>query len=461
MLKKILVPVDGTPEAERVLGCLPPFVDALPGVRIAFLTVVDDGRNGLDALSQASERNLRQAATESAERYLDGLADRVRAELGDTSATVALGQPADEIRRMAAREGADLVALQPHRGSALARGILGSVTDNLLRTSPVPVLVTPSPRDHAGESTPWRPAAVVVPLDGSSLAEGALPLARGLAAAFDVAIVLVRGVRVPMPSEAESLAGDSEEAASTLRQEEQNATEYLQGVAAGPGEDGLQVRIEVIAAPGAQAVAAVIERTPGALVVMVSHGRSGLQRLILGSVMDKVVRADIAPVIVIPARVTPRDHALGELLASDMMSSPAVTIDSDATVGDAARLMLDRNIGCLPVVDADANMVGLITEGQVVPRELHIPFTRETILTVFDHAVGDLANLEGALREASSLPLREAMFEQRPSVEEDTPLGDVASFMIREECTHVPVLRGSKVVGVIARHDLLRLMTAD
>ncbi len=184
MYKKILVPLDGTADSERVLDWVRPF--ARLGAEIHLVTVVDSNN-----LAQAYEFvEVTDSLVEWADRYLETVLNSVRGEFPSTNASRGTGSPAREILRIAGDVGADVIAMESHRGSVVMRGILGSCTDAIVRSGRYPVLVLPP--GAASIQAPEKPTTVLIPLDGSELAERALATGIEIAAAFGAEVLLLR-----------------------------------------------------------------------------------------------------------------------------------------------------------------------------------------------------------------------------------------------------------------------------
>ena len=143
--------------------------------------------------------------------------------------------------------------------------------------------------------------------------------------------------------------------------------------------------------------------------------------------------------------------------AADIMTSPALTIGQSAKLQEAALTMLDRNIGCLPVVDDGGNYVGIVTDDSFFPQQKRVPFAREKLTWVLGAWVSNLENLDDTLARLASHPVSEGMM-QRNSVTADTPLQKLAELMLQDEVHHLVVTSGDKVDGVVSRHDLAKLL---
>jgi nucleotide-binding universal stress UspA family protein len=143
---------------------------------------------------------------------------------------------------------------------------------------------------------------IVVPLDGSDLAEQALATAEGLATSTGASIHLVRVVDFPSSSFAYVYGGmiESQAIATQLEDERELAGSYLQAVAQAIEERGITVTSEVRHGVAIQELVAAMK--PGDLFVIASHGRSGVARWFLGSVAEEIMRRATVPVLLVRAR---------------------------------------------------------------------------------------------------------------------------------------------------------------
>jgi nucleotide-binding universal stress UspA family protein len=197
---------------------------------------------------------------------------------------------ADGILERARACGTDLILVATHARGLLTRLGFGSVADELVRRAGVPVLVLP-PRETAPAVMP-EPILddVLIPLDGSPLAEQVLGPALELARLMEARCGLLRVVEAHSSSSGQG-AGDLPEAAK--------AEEYLNGVAARLRGQGLQVRTRVfVARHVAEAILEEAAAQTSSLIALATHGRGGLNRLLLGSVAHKLVRAAASSLLV-------------------------------------------------------------------------------------------------------------------------------------------------------------------
>src|SRR5215510_6019879 len=131
--------------------------------------------------------------------------------------------------------------------------------------------------------------------------------------------------------------------------------------------------------------------------------------------------------------------------AKDVMTSPAITVMPQTVCKDAAALLVKHRISALPVVDGEGRLVGLVSEADLLPLET-TPDPRSQAMPLPPRT--------------EPLPRRvdEVMTPEVYTVEEETDLGLVAQRMLEANVKRFPVMRGRRVVGIISRHDLVRML---
>jgi nucleotide-binding universal stress UspA family protein len=300
-LERILVPLDGSAVAEQSI----PYVAALAAdnAEITFIQVVSEGHSERDMLGhvvvpagEVGHRSRMQGLD-----HLRDAADRWRSILPvEPRFEVSIGDPIKEIIATAKRLSCELIAVASHGRGGVRRLAVGSVAHDLARSSPVPVLLIRA-RDDAGNGQA-RLDRIVVPYDGSQLASAAIPAAIDLAKRIGSGIFLIQVISptdyAPMPATTESYF-PSAAYEETIELVEQNAESELKTVADVIQNAGVEVKHAVV--PGAPAEALIDQTRHEDLIVMTSHGRSGLKRLFMGSVAEHLVRHGHAPVVVVPA----------------------------------------------------------------------------------------------------------------------------------------------------------------
>ena len=314
MYERILTPVDGSLLAEAVLPYVRLLAEGLEA-RVELLRVVEpmrheftDQRHGLHL-----DRFV-DAMRVQARSYLDELALTLSKEGLSVSTHLREGNVAPIIVAEAQAQPGTLLAMSTHGRSGVARWLLGSVTDKVLRASDTPLLIVRPPEDYGS----IRPAekvhlgTVVVPLDGSKAAEEALVTAVWLARALGLKTALARVTPAeeeyhrileshyelgPGPTVARVYEGPYEEFSASINAD---AMEYLHGVAHDLRQQGARsVEEHLLFGDVSGAIVNLASEQANSLVVMSTHGRSGLGRWVMGSNTDRVVRHSHVPVLVI------------------------------------------------------------------------------------------------------------------------------------------------------------------
>jgi len=139
----------------------------------------------------------------------------------------------------------------------------------------------------------------------------------------------------------------------------------------------------------------------------------------------------------------------------DIMTTPVIAILPSASIADAARLMLTNRISGLPVVTSNGTLVGIVTEGDFLHRkELGTDLKRSWWLE-FLLSPGKIA---GEYVQANARKVDEVMCADVATTSRDTPLADVVEVMVRRHIKRLPVVEDGKVVGIVARCDLMRAL---
>lgn len=146
-------------------------------------------------------------------------------------------------------------------------------------------------------------------------------------------------------------------------------------------------------------------------------------------------------------------------LAQDLMSSPVTTVSATATVGEAADLMLEGGLSCVPVVDDDQHLVGMLTHTDFSMHHRFKPLAQNLYSLLGSWGKPDA--VESVYHEIRSRKIKDVMSHPVSTVEETTPVAEVVETMLRNHINRVPVVRGKSVIGIITRHDLLKLISMD
>jgi len=143
--------------------------------------------------------------------------------------------------------------------------------------------------------------------------------------------------------------------------------------------------------------------------------------------------------------------------AEDVMTRDVISIDPNATVLQAARLMLQHHISGLPVIDGNSNLVGVLSEGDFLRRRETKTERRRSRWLEFLMGPGRVAD---EYTHSHGNRVSEVMTAEVQTVEQDTALEDIVDMMERRRIKRVPVVCGGQVVGIITRSNLMHAMVS-
>ena len=291
MYKRILVPLDGSPLGDRVL----PYVRMLGkklGAKVELFRVFDPHPEYLypDHYQFWPHNDYSVYCREEVTAALDRA--KIQLERAGISATAVMhgpetvatkgvhryGTPAEHIVTESEKEPDTLIVMSTHGRSGVGRWVMGSVSDKVLRATDKPLLIICAKGNDA--ILDGTIGHIIVPQDGSALAEKILPHAIALAKALEARVCLVRATQ------------DDEADAGELGHLERLAERFRD-------EGVVEVDELLLHGDPAMAIVDLTHEYPDALVAMTTHGRSGLGRWLMGSVADRVVRHAAGPVLVL------------------------------------------------------------------------------------------------------------------------------------------------------------------
>jgi nucleotide-binding universal stress UspA family protein len=303
VFSRILVSLDGSKLAEQAL----PFARLLARtlkIPIELFQVVDLSSASVHMAADKAlflERLIAEAERRARE-YLDGVA-RDLAGI-DVAVSIERGKPAQAILARAAALPGALIAIATHGRSGINRWFLGSVAEKVLRGTAHPLFLVRA-TDRKPDERAVLVHSIIVPLDGSTLAETVLPAAGELAKVLNASVLLFRAFELPAKAYygREDYLPDYD---ALKRRVKSEAEAYLEAQGAALKRAGLnRVSTLVREGLGADEIIRCARENPDSLVAMCTHGRSGFKRWVLGSVTEKVVRRSGDPVLVMRGKSQP------------------------------------------------------------------------------------------------------------------------------------------------------------
>lgn len=297
MFDRVLIPLDGSPRAESVVHHTLRLL-SVPDVEVDLLVVVDmegkiaPGSVPVTCSGHAAKQYLAQVAGILTGRGIRAVTD------------VRFGPAAPKILEHAEQSHASMIAMSTHGRSGLERLVHGSTAEAVLRQTPVPLLLVRGTENVPAAPPGDTPLRILVPLDGTADGEAILPYVRNLARRLQARVELLRVIEfIPV------LHGDEGVMEGAFDHLTLGASEYLRAIGARVRQEGIETEQTVVRSSPANGI---LERGNSGsvdLVAMSTHGRTGLRRLLLGSVAESVLRELRVPLltvrVAIPAHAEP------------------------------------------------------------------------------------------------------------------------------------------------------------
>lgn len=332
MFERILVPLDGSRRSERAIPVAAHIARATHGTIVFVEVVLPPVEFGTYSVKRTVELEPGAFAEreEAASSYLTGITEIYANDLEGIpiELDLAVGAPAPEIYEAARLENVDLIVLCSHGETGLKRWVFGSIAQEAVRHSPVPVLVL---NEHGGIppiQDAAHPLRVLVPLDGSALAESViLPTAYLVTAISSSLSNELHFLRVvDLPSAYGKMKSQGHITDQVREEARQAAEQYIQSVSERARLDLAGLNIQVTSSvidrtdvAGTIAKEAALPRDAATasgydLIALATHGRSGLMRLVMGSVTEHLLGSTKLPVFIVrpPAALAEKAHQVKE-----------------------------------------------------------------------------------------------------------------------------------------------------
>lgn len=298
-MKTVVVPLDRSSTAEQALPMARNLAEQA-GASIVLLSVLDvprefaawaEGKSNVDALLQHQTED---------ETYLEDIAASF--DPGIVETMVLAGNPALEIVNLAARLDAPVIVMASHGRTGMRHFILGSVTARVVQAATCPVLVVNVRGDEAPPPITRPISNILVPLDGSDFAERALKFGLATLQSVPVHIHLLRVVEPPTWYMS-GAAGDDYVSPNLYEQfldsVNEEAESYLARIESELANAGHQVTSEIVDGMPIERICSAAQKHNVELVVMATHGRTGIRRFVMGSVAEGVLHRAVAPVLLV------------------------------------------------------------------------------------------------------------------------------------------------------------------
>ncbi len=144
--------------------------------------------------------------------------------------------------------------------------------------------------------------------------------------------------------------------------------------------------------------------------------------------------------------------------AKDIMTTSVITIRPEADVTEAARLLLDKQINGLPVVDALDNLIGILCQSDLVRMQKSLPIP--SLFTLWDGFVplSSAALLETEVKRIAASKVSEAMTPKVVTIPPDMGLDEIAALMVDKKFHTLPVVEKGRLIGIVGKKDIIKTL---
>ncbi len=149
------------------------------------------------------------------------------------------------------------------------------------------------------------------------------------------------------------------------------------------------------------------------------------------------------------------------ITAKDIMTWDPIVVGPETEIQEAARLLLEKNINGIPVVNEDGELVGIICQSDLVAMQRKIPLP--SLFTLFDSLLplSSTSRMEKEIKKIAAARVEEAMTRDPKSVDRNTSLEELAEIMVMKKFHTLPVVEGRKLVGVVGKADVLKTLMKE
>lgn len=150
---------------------------------------------------------------------------------------------------------------------------------------------------------------------------------------------------------------------------------------------------------------------------------------------------------------------MAEIKVKDIMSKGVVFIKTGTPVKEVAKIFVEKEIGGAPVVDEKGEMIGIVTENDLIMQDVKVRFP------TYIHLLDGVIFLEGVkkydeeLRKAIGAVIDDVMTEEVVTVEENASIEDVATLMVEKEISRLPVTKEGKIIGIVTKRDIIEAIS--
>jgi CBS domain-containing protein len=148
------------------------------------------------------------------------------------------------------------------------------------------------------------------------------------------------------------------------------------------------------------------------------------------------------------------------LAAKDVMTTEVITVSPETEIAQVAKILLEKRINGVPVVDASGKLVGILCQSDLIAQQKKFPLP--SLFTLLDGfmPLTSSKKIEKEVEKISAIQVAHAMTPNPVTVEPDTSLEDVATLMVDKNFHTLPVISDGNLVGIIGKEDVLKTILA-
>ena len=149
------------------------------------------------------------------------------------------------------------------------------------------------------------------------------------------------------------------------------------------------------------------------------------------------------------------------LKVKDIMTREIITVSPETEIVNAAKILLEKRINGLPVIDAFGRLVGVLCQSDLVAQQMSIPIP--SVFTLLDGYIPltIIKRIDKEVEKIAALTVKQAMTPNPVTVGPETDIEDVAKLMVDKKYHTLPVMEGDKVVGIVGKEDVLKTLISE
>ena len=304
MIKRVLIPLDGSELAELVIPHLLRF--SVPQ-RTEFLLMtalspsIFPSFDNIISSHQSEQMEIAPTHENIASERVHAISQQLKQHGFKVESKFLSGMPADSILRLAEQAYVDLIAMSTHGRTGLGLALLGSVADEVLHNAHPPIFLVPARVELQSDSVL---RTILLPLDGTPVAEAALPVAHQFAQDTGAIIHLLRVAEL-YDTKHESAIDSAFTSCDDFGEQPvvRQATCYLERIHSRLQLAGIASRCQVVIGDPADTIVRIACADNVDVIVMSTHGRSGVERMVYGSVVSQVISNTLCPLLLVRGKV--------------------------------------------------------------------------------------------------------------------------------------------------------------